>query len=274
MSNEDINIPTDIRGSSPTRASRRMKLAALRRKSAANLPTPSISPSLTNNMEPSDDLSLDNQPMSTDNQPSMSSTSNMSALPFLESDIVSTATTDVSPVASAQTSVLATSSSIPMVLTTNSEDLASQSVSSALQKRYALPGEKIPQLTKSPTRALVIKITNILMMKDCPFTFVDVVPTDVEDSLLNLFQSRHFMNRQLRKDCVQWKTWTLDKFVEELRFAVPDTKVSRPYSSETYYELVAKQNVQFDLEDEIYEINLDNSLIAIQNKFPDVTRLI
>jgi hypothetical protein len=221
-------------------------------------------------MEPSDDLSLDNQPMSTENQPSISPTSNMSALPFLESDNVSTATTDVSPVALAQTSVLATSSSIPMVLTTNSEDLVSQSVSSALQKRYALPGEKIPKLTKSPTRALVIKITNILMMKDCPFTFVDVVPTDVEDSLLNLFQSRHFMNLQLRKECIQWKTWTLDKFVE-LRFAVPDTKVSRPYSSETYDELVAKQNIQFDLEDEIYEINLDNSLIAIQNKFPDVT---
>jgi hypothetical protein len=135
--------------------------------------------------------------MSTGNQPSISSTSNMSALPFLESDIVSTATTDVSPVASAQTSVLASSSSIPMVLTTNSEDLVSQSVSSALQKRYALPGEKIPQLTKTPDRAQVIKIINILMMKDCPFTFVDVVPTDVEESLLNLFQSRHFMNRQL-----------------------------------------------------------------------------
>jgi hypothetical protein len=79
----------------------------------------------------------------------------------------------------------------------------------------------------------MINITNTLMMKDCPFTFVDVVPTDVEESLLNLFQARYFMNRQLRKECVNWKTWTLDKFVEELRFAVPDIKVSRPYSSET-----------------------------------------
>jgi hypothetical protein len=40
--------------------------------------------------------------------------------------------------------------------------------------------------------------------------------------------------------------------------------VSRPYSSETFYELVAKLN-------DVYEINLDNSLIGIQNKFPDVT---
>jgi hypothetical protein len=125
-----------------------------------------------------------------------------------------TATTDVSPVASAQTSVLAPVSSIPMVLTTNSDDLVSQPVSPALQKRYALPGEKIPRLTKAPTRAQVINITNTLMMKDCPFTFVDVVPTDVEESLLNLFQARYFMNRQLRKECVHWKTWTLDKFVE------------------------------------------------------------
>jgi hypothetical protein len=52
------------------------------------------------------------------------------------------------------------------------------------------------------------------------------------------------------------KPWTLDKFVEELRFAVPDTKVSRPYSSETFYELVANLNVQFDLENDVYEINL------------------
>jgi hypothetical protein len=52
---------------------------------------------------------------------------------------------------------------------------------------------------------------------------------------------------------------------------VPDTKVSRPYSSETFYELVAKLNFQFDLENDVYEINLDSSLIAIQNKFPDVT---
>jgi hypothetical protein len=158
-----------------------------------------------------------------------------------------------------------------MVLTTNSDDLVSQPVSSALQKRYALPGQNIPRLTKAPTRAQVVNITNALMMKDCPFNFVDVVPTDVEESLLNLFQYRYFMNRQLRKECVQWKTWTPDKFVEELKFAVPDTNVSRPYSSESFYELVAKLNVQFDLENDVYEINLDSSLIAIQNKFADVT---
>jgi hypothetical protein len=209
--------------------------------------------------------------MSTDIPSTISSTSDMSALPLLEPNIVSTATTDVSPVASAQTSVLAPTSSIPMVLTTNSDDLVSPPVLSALQKRYALPGEKIPRLTKVPTRAQEINITNTLMMKDCPFTFVDVVPTEVEESLLNLFQARYFMNRQLRKECVHWKTWTLDKFVVELKFAVPDTKVSKPYSSETFYELVAKLNVQFDLENDVYENNLDSSLIAIQNKFPDVT---
>jgi hypothetical protein len=201
MSNEDKDLPSDIRSSSPMRASKRTKLAALRRKSAANLPMSSLT-----NDQPSDDISVDNQPMSTDTLFSISSTSNMSALPFLEADIVSTATTDVSPVASDQNSVLASASSIPVVLTTNSEDSVSQPVSSTLQKRYALPGEKIPQLTKAPTRAQVVKITNTLMMKDCPFTFVDVVPTDVEESLLNLFQARYFMNRQLRKECIHWKT--------------------------------------------------------------------
>jgi hypothetical protein len=176
MSNEDKDLPSDIRSSSPMRASKHTKLAALRRKSAANLPMSSLTID-----QPSDDISVDNQPMSIDTTLSISSTSNMSALSFLESNIVSTATTDVSPIASAQTSVLASASSIPVVLTTNSEDLVSQPVSCALQKRYALPGEKIPQLTKAPTRAQVINITNTLMMKDCPFTFVDVVPTDVEE---------------------------------------------------------------------------------------------
>jgi hypothetical protein len=266
MSNEESNLPSDTRGASPTRASKRSRLAA--RKSSANQ---QATTSLTNN-QPADAISLDNQPMSTDIPSSISSTSDMSALPLLESNIVSTATTDVSPVASAQTSVLAPASSIPVVSTTNSEDLVSQPVSSALQKRYTLPGEKIPQLTKAPTRAQVVNITNALMMKDCPLTFVDVVPTDVEESLLNLFQARCFMNRQLRKECVHWKTWSLDKFVEELRYAVPDTKVSRPYSSQTFYELVAKKNDQLDLEYNVYVLNLDSALIAIQNKFPDVTQ--
>jgi hypothetical protein len=178
MSNEDKDLPSDIRNSSKGRASKRTKLAALRHKSAANL-----SMSFLTNEHSSDDISVDNQPMSIDTPFSISSTSNMSALPLLESNIVSTATTDVQPVASAQTSVLATSSSLPVVSTTNSEDLVSQPVPSALQKRYALSGEKIPQLTKAPSRAQVVNITNILMMKDCPFTFVDVVPTDVEESL-------------------------------------------------------------------------------------------
>jgi hypothetical protein len=120
MSNEDKDLPSEIRSSSPMRASKRTKLTALRRKSAANLPMSSLT-----NDQPFDDISVDNQPMSTDTLFSISSKSNMSALPFLESNIVSTATTDVSPVASAQTSVLASASSIPVVLTTNCENLVS-----------------------------------------------------------------------------------------------------------------------------------------------------
>jgi hypothetical protein len=100
MSNEDRDLPSDIRRSSPMRASIRTKLAALRRKSAANLPMSSFT-----NDQPSNDISVDNQPMPTDTPFSISSTSNMSALPFLESNIVSTATTDVSSVASALTSI-------------------------------------------------------------------------------------------------------------------------------------------------------------------------
>jgi cyclopropane fatty-acyl-phospholipid synthase-like methyltransferase len=46
----------------------------------------------------------------------------------------------------------------------------------------------------------------------------------------------------------------------------------RPHSSESYYELIAKLLVQFDLENDSYELVLDGSLQAICAKFPDVTK--
>jgi hypothetical protein len=36
-------------------------------------------------------------------------------------------------------------------------------------------------------------------------------------------------------------------------------------------KLFMNLNVQLDLENEVYELNLDSALIAIQNKFPGVT---
>jgi hypothetical protein len=158
-----------------------------------------------------------------------------------------------------------------MVSSTISDDLVSRSGTSTLQKRFALPGEKIPRLTKNPTRAQVMSITNTLLMLDCPFTFVDVVPEEVVPDLKTLLQTRHWMDRVARKSCLQWRTWTLNRFVYELRQAVPDSAVARPHSSESYYELIAKLLVQFDLENDSFELVSDGSLQASCAKFPDVT---
>ena len=114
-------------------------------------------------------------------------------------------------------------------------------------------------------------ITNTLLMLDCPFTFIDVVPLEVVPFLETLLQTRHFLDREARKACLQWRTWTVDQFVYELRLAVPDSAVARPHSSESFYELIAKLDVNFDLEDDSYELTLDGSLQAIGAKFPDVT---
>jgi hypothetical protein len=49
-----------------------------------------------------------------------------------------------------------------LVSSTNSDDLSTRPGHSSLQKRFALPGEKIPSLTKNPTRAQVMNITTTL----------------------------------------------------------------------------------------------------------------
>jgi hypothetical protein len=92
------------------------------------------------------------------------------------------------------------------VSSTISDDLVSRTGISTLQKRFALPGEKIPRLTKNPIKT----ITNTLLLLDCPFTFVDVVPEEVIPHLETLLQTRHWMDRVARKFGLQWRTWTLN----------------------------------------------------------------
>jgi hypothetical protein len=79
------------------------------------------------------------------------------------------------------------------------------------------------------------------------------------------------MSKEKRNECNAWKTWSLERFVEEIKFAVPDSKVARPYSSESFYELVIKLNMYFDIENPSAEIPLFDSLSAITTRFPEVT---
>ena len=94
-----------------------------------------------------------------------------------------------------------------------------------------------------------MNITTLLLTRDCTYSFVDVVPLDVIPHL----ETRFNMDRISRKACLQWRTWTIEQFCYELRKAVPDTAIARPHSSLSFYELIAKLPVQFDLENESYE---------------------
>ena len=52
--------------------------------------------------------------------------------------------------------------------------------------RYLLPHQKVRKLSKVPTHLEVLGITNDLRKVGCSFTFLDVVPLDVEQYLATL----------------------------------------------------------------------------------------
>ena len=54
--------------------------------------------------------------------------------------------------------------------------------------RYLLPHEKVRKLRKVTTHLEALGITNDLRKVGCPFTFLDVVPLDVEQYLVTLLQ--------------------------------------------------------------------------------------
>ena len=139
-------------------------------------------------------------------------------------------------------------------------------------KHYVHPTEKYPRLSKFPTRAQVMNITDILLAKNCPYSVIDVVPLDVIPFFETLLQRQYPLDRQLRDDCLLWRTWSTSRFCGELRKAVPDTAVARPNSASSFNEVIAKLPVNFDLEDPAFELALDEQLRAICAAFPDKTK--
>ena len=91
-------------------------------------------------------------------------------------------------------SLLPTSDSNSNVMNSNVQSVATFAtvggvtndvVVSNLAARYLLPHEKVRKLSKVPTHLEVLSITNDLRKNGCPHMFVDVVPLDVEQSLVN-----------------------------------------------------------------------------------------
>ena len=79
-------------------------------------------------------------------------------------------------------------------------------VVSNLAARYLLPHEKVRRLSKVSTHLEVLSITNDLRKNDCPYTFFDVVPLDVEQSLVTLLQRQYCTERAIRDECEDWKS--------------------------------------------------------------------
>ena len=160
---------------------------------------------------------------------------------------------------------------------TNSDVLTSpevnlDSVVTTQMKRYVHPTEKFPRLSKRPTRAQVINTTEILLAKNCPYSFIDVVLLDVIPFFEALLRKQYPLDKHSREECLQWRTWTTSRFCGERRKAVPDTAVARPNSASNFNELIAKLPVNFDLEDPAFEIASDKRLRAICVNYLDKTK--
>ena len=70
--------------------------------------------------------------------------------------------------------------------------------------RYLLPHKKVRKLSKVPTHLEVLGITNDLRKVGYPFTFLDVVPLDVEQYLVTLLQRGYCTDRATRDECEDW----------------------------------------------------------------------
>ena len=137
--------------------------------------------------------------------------------------------------------------------------------------RYLLPHEKVRKLSKVPTHFEVLSITNDLRKVGCPFTFVDVVPLDVEQNLVTLLQRGYCVDRAKRDDCEGWKFWTTEKFCDELLKAVPDKSIDTPLGQASFLEQVSSFDFRFDLNKIETDTQNDTALANLVANFPSTT---
>ena len=120
-------------------------------------------------------------------------------------------------------------------------------VLSNLAARYLLPHEKVRKLSKVPTHLEVLSITSDLRRNGCPYMFLDVVPLDVEQSLVTLLQRQYCTERAICDQCELWKSWTTERFCKELLKAVPDESIDTPLGQALFLEQVSLFHFRFDL---------------------------
>ena len=138
-------------------------------------------------------------------------------------------------------------------------------------RRFLHPNENVERLGKKPTRAQVVSITTNLLSEGCHYNFLDVIPIQNQPFVETLLMKQYTTDPVKMEKCASWKSWSRQKFCQELLSAVPDTSVVRPDSATNFVELISQLPIQFSLENPAVEDAFDLSLQAIVHRFPDAT---
>jgi transposase InsO family protein len=138
-------------------------------------------------------------------------------------------------------------------------------------RRFLHPNENVERLGKKPTRAQVVSITTNLLSEGCHYNFLDVIPLQNQPFIETLLMKQYTTEPMKMEECATWKSWSRQKFCQELLSAVPDTSVVRPDSATNFVELISQLPIQFSLENPAVEDAFDLSLQAIVHRFPDAT---
>ena len=137
--------------------------------------------------------------------------------------------------------------------------------------RYLIPREKVRKLSKVPTHLEVFGITNDLRKVGCPFTFLDVVPLDVEQYLVTLLQRGYCTDIATRDECEDCKNWSTERFCTELLKAVPDESIDTPLGQTSFLGQVSSFNFRFDLNKIEIDTQNDTALVNLVANFPSTT---
>jgi hypothetical protein len=155
------------------------------------------------------------------------------------------------------------------------EDVEKQIDQLAIDKTTRVPQflpypEKIIKLTAKPTRKLVLNICGQIGNESFHFPHTDCVPPDIIPSFERLLKSMYVTDRVAREEVDKWRSWTKQKFMEELLKAVPDLSIPRS-GVIGFLEAIAQTRINFDINNEKSEEVTDLTLTNICQAFPNTT---
>ena len=128
----------------------------------------------------------------------------------------------------------------------------------------------LPKLEGHITRRMVEDTVYALNTYQCPFTPSDCVPASARTTFLSLLQRRYHSDAVLRTECRQWPTWSVKRFCEELKDAVPAVTEAQAQIM-GFIEAITRVKLNFDLQDPLLEEETDKLLSDITDAHPDAS---